>query len=84
MVRLPGSEQRLRRHVLQPESFRKATAWSNAEFDDLVNQGKAGRSRARLEIYKQAERVIQEDVGTSRSSIDWTSTPSSRGSRTSP
>lgn len=39
-------------------------AWSNAEFDDLVNQGKAVPDPdARLEIYKQAERVIQEDVG---------------------
>jgi ABC-type transport system substrate-binding protein len=39
-------------------------AWSNAEFDDLVNQGKAVPDpEARLEIYKQAEKVIQEDVG---------------------
>src|SRR5215207_2161660 len=42
----------------------KRQAWSNAEFDDLVNQGKAEPDPdARLEIYKQAERVIQEDVG---------------------
>ncbi|MBW3631932.1 MAG: peptide ABC transporter substrate-binding protein [Chloroflexi bacterium] len=42
----------------------KRQAWSNAEFDDLVNQGKAAPDpEARLEIYKQAERVIQEDVG---------------------
>ena len=42
----------------------KRQAWSNAEFDDLVNQGKAEPDpEARLEIYKQAERVIQEDVG---------------------
>ena len=42
----------------------KRQAWSNAEFDDLVNQGKSELDpEARLEIYKQAERVIQEDVG---------------------
>jgi ABC-type oligopeptide transport system substrate-binding subunit len=42
----------------------KRQAWSNAEFDDLVNEGKAAPSpEERLEIYKQAERVIQEDVG---------------------
>jgi oligopeptide transport system substrate-binding protein len=42
----------------------KRQAWSNAEFDDLVNQGKAEADPdARLEIYKQAERIIQEDVG---------------------
>jgi oligopeptide transport system substrate-binding protein len=42
----------------------KRQAWSNAEFDDLVNQGKAEPDpEKRLEIYKQAERVIQEDVG---------------------
>ena len=42
----------------------KRQAWSNAEFDDLVNQGKAAPDPdARLEIYKQAERIIQEDVG---------------------
>jgi oligopeptide transport system substrate-binding protein len=42
----------------------KRQAWSNAEFDDLVNQGKAEPDPdKRLEIYKQAERVIQEDVG---------------------
>jgi ABC-type oligopeptide transport system substrate-binding subunit len=42
----------------------KRQAWSNAEFDDLVNQGKAVPDpEARLEVYKQAERVIQEDVG---------------------
>jgi oligopeptide transport system substrate-binding protein len=42
----------------------KRQAWSNAEFDDLVNQGKAvPEPEARLEVYKQAERVIQEDVG---------------------
>jgi ABC-type oligopeptide transport system substrate-binding subunit len=42
----------------------KRQSWSNAEFDDLVNQGKAAPDpEARLEIYKQAERAIQEDVG---------------------
>ena len=42
----------------------KRQAWSNAEFDDLVNQGKAEPDpEARLEIYKQAERIIQEEVG---------------------
>ncbi len=42
----------------------KRQAWSNAEFDELVTQGKAEPDpEARLEIYKQAERVIQEDVG---------------------
>ena len=42
----------------------KRQAWSNAEFDDLVNQGKAEPDPdKRLEIYKQAERIIQEDVG---------------------
>ena len=42
----------------------KRQAWSNAEFDDLVNQGKGEADpEKRLEIYKQAERIIQEDVG---------------------
>ena len=42
----------------------KRQAWSNAEFDDLVNQGKSEPDpEQRLEIYKQAERIIQEDVG---------------------
>ncbi len=46
------------------KSSGKRQAWSNDEFDDLVNQGKAAPGpEARLEIYKQAERVIQEDVG---------------------
>jgi ABC-type transport system substrate-binding protein len=46
------------------KSSGKRQAWSNAEFDDLVDQGKAvSDPEARLEIYKQAERVIQEDVG---------------------
>jgi ABC-type transport system substrate-binding protein len=42
----------------------KRQSWSNAEFDDLVNQGKAEPDpEKRLEIYKEAERLIQEDVG---------------------
>ena len=46
------------------KSSGKRQEWSNAEFDDLVNQGKAVPDpEARLEVYKQAEKVIQEDVG---------------------
>jgi len=46
------------------KSSGKRQSWSNKEFDDLVNQGKAEPDPdKRLEIYKQAERVIQEDVG---------------------
>jgi oligopeptide transport system substrate-binding protein len=46
------------------KSSGKRQAWSNDEFDDLVNQGKAEPDPAkRLEIYGQAERIIQEDVG---------------------
>ena len=46
------------------KSSGKRQAWSNKEFDDLVNQGKAEPDPdKRLEIYMQAERVIQEDVG---------------------
>ncbi|CAA9560646.1 MAG: Oligopeptide ABC transporter, periplasmic oligopeptide-binding protein OppA [uncultured Thermomicrobiales bacterium] len=42
----------------------KRQAWSNAQFDDLVNQGKSEADpEARLEIYRQAEQIIQEDVG---------------------
>jgi oligopeptide transport system substrate-binding protein len=42
----------------------KRQAWSNEQFDDLVNQAKSEADPdKRLEIYKQAERVIQEDVG---------------------
>jgi ABC-type oligopeptide transport system substrate-binding subunit len=42
----------------------KRQAWSNAEFDDLVNEGKAVPDpEARLEVYRQAEKIIQEDVG---------------------
>ena len=46
------------------KSSGKRQAWSNDQFDDLVNQGKAEADpEKRLEIYKQAERIIQEDVG---------------------
>jgi oligopeptide transport system substrate-binding protein len=46
------------------KSSGKRQAWSNKEFDDLVVQGKAEPDPdKRLEVYKQAERVIQEDVG---------------------
>ncbi len=42
----------------------KRQAWSNAEFDDLAIQGKEETDpEARLEIYRQAERIIQEDRG---------------------
>jgi oligopeptide transport system substrate-binding protein len=42
----------------------KRQAWSNTEFDDLVDQGKGvADPEERLEVYKQAERIIQEDVG---------------------
>lgn len=42
----------------------KRQAWSNDEFDDLVNAGKAEPDQVkRLEIYRQAEQIIQEDVG---------------------
>jgi ABC-type transport system substrate-binding protein len=42
----------------------KRQAWSNEEFDNLVDQGRGESDpEARLEVYKQAERVIQEDVG---------------------
>jgi ABC-type oligopeptide transport system substrate-binding subunit len=44
----------------------KRQAWSNDEFDDLVNQAKAEPDpEARLELYTQCERIIQEDVGYS-------------------
>ncbi|MGD9712377.1 MAG: peptide ABC transporter substrate-binding protein [Thermomicrobiales bacterium] len=42
----------------------KRQAWSNDQFDDLVNEGKAESDpAARLAIYLEAEKVIQEDVG---------------------
>jgi oligopeptide transport system substrate-binding protein len=48
------------------KSSGKRQGWSNDEFDDLVNQAKGESDpEARLEIYKQAERIIQEDVGYS-------------------
>ncbi|MBA2595163.1 MAG: peptide ABC transporter substrate-binding protein [Chloroflexota bacterium] len=46
------------------KSSGKRQGWSNAEFDDLVDQGKGvADPEGRLEIYTQAERIIQEDVG---------------------
>ena len=46
------------------KSSGKRQAWSNKDFDDLVNQGKAEADPAkRLEIYHQAEVVMQTDVG---------------------
>lgn len=42
----------------------KRQAWSNSEFDDLVIKGKeAPTPEARLAVYLDAEKVIQEDVG---------------------
>ena len=42
----------------------KRQAWSNDQFDDLVIQGKeAPTPDARLAVYLEAEKVIQEDVG---------------------
>lgn len=42
----------------------KRQAWSNEQFDDLVLAGKAEPDQTkRLEIYRQAEQIIQEDVG---------------------
>ena len=65
VVRLPGSEQRLRRHVLQPEGLRQAPGVVERRVR-RSGQRRARPSRIprqRLEIYKQAERIIQEDVG---------------------
>jgi ABC-type oligopeptide transport system substrate-binding subunit len=46
------------------KSSGKRQSWSNAEFDDLVNQGKAEPdAEKRLAIYLEAEKVIQNDVG---------------------
>ncbi|MCC7022720.1 MAG: peptide ABC transporter substrate-binding protein [Thermomicrobiales bacterium] len=46
------------------KSSGKRQAWSNKEFDDLVVQGKGiADPEARLEVYKKAEEVIQNDVG---------------------
>jgi ABC-type oligopeptide transport system substrate-binding subunit len=42
----------------------KRQAWSNEQFDDLCIAGKeAPTPEERLEIYLQAEKIIQEDVG---------------------
>jgi len=42
----------------------KRQAWSNSQFDDLVLEGKAEADPTkRLAIYKQAEIIIQKDVG---------------------
>jgi ABC-type transport system substrate-binding protein len=46
------------------KSSGKRQAWSNKEFDDLVNEGKGvADPAARLDVYKKAEEVIQNDVG---------------------
>jgi ABC-type oligopeptide transport system substrate-binding subunit len=46
------------------KSSGKRQAWSNDDFDDLVNAGKAEPDPAkRLEIYRQAEEIMQTDVG---------------------
>jgi ABC-type oligopeptide transport system substrate-binding subunit len=46
------------------KSSGKRQAWSNKDFDDLVIQAKGEADPdKRLEIYKKAERLIQEDVG---------------------
>lgn len=42
----------------------KRQAWSNDQFDDLVNQGRSESDpEARLAIYLEAETILQEDVG---------------------
>ncbi|CAN5777329.1 ABC transporter substrate-binding protein [soil metagenome] len=42
----------------------KRQAWSNDQFDDLVNEGRAeADADGRLAIYLEAEKIIQEDVG---------------------
>jgi ABC-type transport system substrate-binding protein len=42
----------------------KRQAWNNAEFNDIIVKAKGELDpEARLELYKQAERIIQEDVG---------------------
>ncbi|HEY8448593.1 MAG TPA: peptide ABC transporter substrate-binding protein [Thermomicrobiales bacterium] len=46
------------------KSSGKRQAWSNDEFDDLVNAGKAEPDQQkRLDIYRRCEQIIQEDVG---------------------
>jgi oligopeptide transport system substrate-binding protein len=42
----------------------KRQAWNNAEFNEIIVAAKGELDpEARLEMYKQAERIIQEDVG---------------------
>jgi len=42
----------------------KRQAWSNEQFDDLVNEAKGVSDlEAQLEVYRQAETIIQEDGG---------------------
>ena len=42
----------------------KRQAWNNAEFNEIITAAKGELDpEARLEMYKQAERIIQEDVG---------------------
>jgi ABC-type transport system substrate-binding protein len=39
-------------------------AWTNKDFDDLVVQGRSEPDAAkRIELYSQAEKIIQGDVG---------------------
>lgn len=46
------------------KSSGKRQAWSNDQFDDLINAGKAEPDpEKRLAIYAEAETIIQEDVG---------------------
>ncbi|MCC6705000.1 MAG: hypothetical protein IT334_08975, partial [Thermomicrobiales bacterium] len=46
------------------KSSGRRQAWSNDTFDDLVNAGKAeGDNAKRLEIYHQAETIMQEERG---------------------
>jgi ABC-type oligopeptide transport system substrate-binding subunit len=46
------------------KSSGKRQSWSNEQFDDLVNDGKAEPDATkRLAIYLEAEKIIQEDVG---------------------
>ena len=46
------------------KSSGKRQAWSNDQFDDLVNEGKGIVDfEARLEVYRQAETIIQQDGG---------------------
>ncbi|MFM9105679.1 MAG: ABC transporter substrate-binding protein [Chloroflexota bacterium] len=46
------------------KSSGKRQSWSNEEFDNLVDQGKSVPDPvARLDVYRQAERLIQSEVG---------------------